>query len=232
MGYTVILLDQQKEIMEQFKRRCLREAADRPYDLQLDRITDAHWERLRTAQCSFCNSHHDPRERSLLNIARGSTKRPVTDRNTTPCCPLCWSVRAGKTPRELRAKAGKITHFVDKRRAERYRAVWEQIGDSPSQLSPRQRASLSSSMRREQAKCGATPTKMDQGVIALSLRFPCYYCGEASTGVDRLLSDVCPGYSSRNIVPCCSDCNSMKHILPKSVFLDHMQYISQHSTAR
>jgi hypothetical protein len=49
---------------------------------------------------------------------------------------------------------------------------------------------------------------------------PCHYCGEEieSVGIDRKDNDI--GYLLDNCVPCCSQCNMMKRIIPYQDFID------------
>ena len=43
---------------------------------------------------------------------------------------------------------------------------------------------------------------------ALFLALPCFYCGEESTGLDRVENNK--GYTNANVVPCCKECNRLK----------------------
>ena len=56
---------------------------------------------------------------------------------------------------------------------------------------------------------------------------PCNYCGtfnqNESIGIDRLDSDI--GYIDGNIVPCCQECNIMKHDLSIEKFKSHITKI-------
>jgi hypothetical protein len=56
----------------------------------------------------------------------------------------------------------------------------------------------------------------------------CYYCGGdiKGIGIDRV--DNKRGYTFDNIVPCCSNCNFMKHALSKDEFLQHIKNIIKH----
>jgi len=56
----------------------------------------------------------------------------------------------------------------------------------------------------------------------------CYYCGEKinGLGIDRV--DNKKGYVINNIVPCCSKCNFMKHVLSKEEFISHIMKIIKH----
>lgn len=54
----------------------------------------------------------------------------------------------------------------------------------------------------------------------------CYYCNDKikGMGIDRI--DNKKGYVLDNIVPCCSKCNFMKHVLNKNEFLKRIKQIS------
>jgi hypothetical protein len=73
-------------------------------------------------------------------------------------------------------------------------------------------------------------------------RSVCYYCGtpprERSfrgngytyrsivNGIDRANNDI--GYTRKNSVPCCTDCNYLKHTRNKRGFLSHIRRIATH----
>lgn len=54
----------------------------------------------------------------------------------------------------------------------------------------------------------------------------CYYCNSpiSTIGLDRVKNKL--GYIADNIVPCCTLCNRMKHILGADVFIRQCQMIS------
>lgn len=58
----------------------------------------------------------------------------------------------------------------------------------------------------------------------------CYYCDEYNTerviGLDRL--DSSKGYSIKNVVPCCADCNMMKCNIPVDQFINKIKKIYLH----
>ena len=196
----------------------MRQALSRPYDFSLDRIDAAGWEELEHAPCAFCGSRQRA-GRDMRNIAVLSRAAAVDADNVAPCCPLCWSTRAGASPADFRAHASRIARYAGSRgRAQEYGALMRQRGSPAS-------ARFSRDMRRrDKQKCGGSDTDHDRLSAQLS-RFPCWYCGRASTGADRVDSAVCPGYSPQNVVPCCTLCNSMKHVLPRGTFLRHMQHV-------
>lgn len=51
----------------------------------------------------------------------------------------------------------------------------------------------------------------------------CFYCGDPSTGMDRVDNDK--GYTSENCVPCCKDCNVMKLAHTQEKFINHLEKI-------
>ena len=53
----------------------------------------------------------------------------------------------------------------------------------------------------------------------------CYYCGDdfKGMGIDRI--DNNKGYVLNNVVPCCSRCNFMKHVLNREEFFTHIKKI-------
>lgn len=57
---------------------------------------------------------------------------------------------------------------------------------------------------------------------------PCNYCGTKveTIGLDRIDSNEC--YSIENVVSCCAICNTMKLALPRDIFIEHCQKITNH----
>ena len=55
------------------------------------------------------------------------------------------------------------------------------------------------------------------------LSTPCIYCGDKSTGIDRI--DNKKGYIEGNIAPCCGVCNHMKWNLSKQDFIERCKKI-------
>ena len=58
----------------------------------------------------------------------------------------------------------------------------------------------------------------------------CSYCGTpiATIGIDRVNNNI--GYTARNVVPCCPDCNLAKRALTKKEFLALCMRIVKHQT--
>jgi len=54
-----------------------------------------------------------------------------------------------------------------------------------------------------------------------------YYGEYIYNGIDRLNNDL--GYTVENSVPCCSDCNYMKHQFTKDYFIAHIKKIYEHN---
>jgi len=56
----------------------------------------------------------------------------------------------------------------------------------------------------------------------------CYYCDGKikGLGIDRIDNKI--GYVKDNILPCCSKCNFMKHIMSKDEFIQHIKQIIKH----
>ena len=56
----------------------------------------------------------------------------------------------------------------------------------------------------------------------------CFYCGDKTNhiGIDRVDSKI--GYQLGNVVPCCTNCNTMKMIKPKSMFIAQCMKIADH----
>ncbi len=57
---------------------------------------------------------------------------------------------------------------------------------------------------------------------------PCYYCGAKieSIGLDRMDNDL--GYTTDNIVPCCTTCNYLKkNLFDSDGFIDHCSKIAK-----
>lgn len=56
-------------------------------------------------------------------------------------------------------------------------------------------------------------------------RKDCYYCGDTmiNVGFDRI--DNAKGYTEENTVPCCTQCNWMKHKMSQEEFFNRLQKI-------
>ena len=57
----------------------------------------------------------------------------------------------------------------------------------------------------------------------------CRYCGGEGFGIDRV--DNTLGYISKNVVPCCSMCNFMKHKISAEAFLGHVARITAYQAS-
>ena len=55
---------------------------------------------------------------------------------------------------------------------------------------------------------------------------PCTYCGDLSTGMDRIDSNK--GYIQGNMVPACYKCNMMKLRYTEDEFIEHIKKIYNH----
>jgi hypothetical protein len=56
---------------------------------------------------------------------------------------------------------------------------------------------------------------------------PCHYCNEyPSMGIDRVDNRI--GYNSRNVVPCCMECNFMKRAMLPHRFIYRALKIAKH----
>ena len=210
-----------------FRSRVLQDAARRPYAADFTAASDEDWIRLGSSSCAFCGSNQKS-SRNMLNVAVNDWKQPLKGDNLVPSCPLCWSIRNGKSPSELYEKALQIHLFRTEGRELAYlRRCDDELNNAQTS---RATAVRKRSTQREAAHCGSA-TDLSHQQVAKLLAFPCWYCGQTSTGVDRLNSEKCPGYTSKNVVPCCRDCNSMKHVLPRGLFLSHIDRIANLSTA-
>lgn len=58
---------------------------------------------------------------------------------------------------------------------------------------------------RYDAKRRGLAFELDKELFRIIIRRPCYYCGRAGGGVDRV--DSSAGYIFGNVVPCCKICN-------------------------
>lgn len=224
--YVYVILNRLWFKKKRMRVRTLKQAASRPYNLNFDRLDARTWNMLETAPCAFCGSNHREK-RDLRNIAVLSRAAPISANNVAPCCPLCWATRAGMTVAELSDRAGRIVAYAGSdARARAYRKVMAQ------DFAPTNTGRFSRDMRRRDKRKCRGKSKTDYVWLARELgRFPCWYCGDKATGADRIDSLVCPGYAADNVVPCCTMCNSMKHVLPRGTFLRHMQHLAAYSRA-
>ena len=164
---------------------------------------------LQTSECAFCGAP-PPAEFGRKNIALRDHKRGFVTGNVWPSCAGCWSVRAGMSPAELLQTALKIDAHM------RSPQPKQRSTQSCSKAAHHQRS-------RELDRCGA-PASADPKLLSEK---SCHYCGDSrGCGLDRVDSYACPGYAPRNVVPCCKQCNSMKHTLPVDEFLRHVHRVA------
>lgn len=201
------------------RKLVVKEASLRPHKPDFSAASADDWSRLETSNCMFCLSA-SKEQRDLKHVAVMDWNKPLQGSNLQACCPLCWSTRNGMSVSQLRAQASKICEWR-KHRSE----AFEKLSDSTA--TPLRMANVVQyrSDRREQKNCGAK-SSIPQKLYNQMLSSHCWYCGDPPTGIDRLNSAKCPGYSAKNVVPSCQRCNSMKHVLPRGVFLRHMDHLS------
>jgi len=203
------------------KRQCKREAEQRPYTLKLGHLRADDWAYLEAGSCEFCGSESQEQPRGLQHVAVLDWKLPIARGNVARSCPLCWSMRNGRGVDEFRRKCDQIASFNGPGK----KAHYDESAARVDTLDPARVARLTSQIRRRETdKCSES---VDAESVALAaLAFPCWYCGGKSSGADRLDSLRCPGYELANIVPCCEECNRMKHVMPRGVFLRHAERVA------
>ena len=191
--------------------------------MDLSALTQDAWKRLEVHDCEFCNSSHVVHERGLMNIGVRDWSKPIGDSNFYCTCPMCWSMRDGQTPRLFRQQCARITRYNGSAQRERaYTAILQKEAFNVSQQNV---ANLARRVkRRESHKCQGRNDAVLISAVALAL--PCWYCGNETSGADRLDSLRCPGYNLDNTVPCCNQCNRMKHVLPRGQFLRHAAFVT------
>jgi|JI8StandDraft_2_1071088.scaffolds.fasta_scaffold36571_4 hypothetical protein len=63
--------------------------------------------------------------------------------------------------------------------------------------------------------------------VTFFIHSDCYYCGVPKAwGMDRV--DSKGDYTLDNVVPCCVDCNMMKHFISKDAFIEQCKKIAAH----
>lgn len=209
------------------EERAKQQVADRPYTVDLGLLTPKDWEVLSVQPCAFCGSVQKSDTRGLSNISVMNWQRPVDTSNVMPCCQLCWSTRSGLSPRSFVRHCRRIQQYSGS--AQRRRDYLEVMkGARRAPVAPKQRVTqLARDIRkRNRQKCSEQDAEDSLGLAFVCLQFPCWYCGRRSSGIDRLNSLTCPSYDPENSVPCCGQCNSMKHVLPRGVFLRHARYVA------
>lgn len=64
-------------------------------------------------------------------------------------------------------------------------------------------------------------------VFELLTLLHCYYCGNIGGGIDRINSKE--GYTIFNSIPCCTQCNMMKHMYTQESFYDKVKQIYEYN---
>lgn len=193
-----------------------QELNELPYKQTID-LSDASLREL-TRPCAVCDNVTQPCYLGRKNVALVRWADGLVDGNVFPVCARCWNIRAGLSPDLLREQCMRIHKFMTDPTRSKVMAIARPLHHRQRQLAQRR-----DMKRRELAHCNLISTKLPQfdGL-------PCYYCGDRSRqGVDRIDSNRCPGYTYSNTVPCCTLCNKMKHVLPKSLFLDAVRNVAQ-----
>lgn len=70
--------------------------------------------------------------------------------------------------------------------------------------------------------------QLTQEECKLFYKTNCYFCGDeiSGIGIDRIDSNI--GYVQNNVIPCCTRCNYMKHIMKVDEFIQHIKQILNH----
>ena len=82
---------------------------------------------------------------------------------------------------------------------------------------------------KKSAKVRGKEWKLSDGYAKYLFQQNCFYCGITTkqrnrlNNIDRIDNDI--GYLNHNVVPCCSNCNNMKHKYSKDVFLKKCEHI-------
>lgn len=82
---------------------------------------------------------------------------------------------------------------------------------------------------KRSAKQRDIPWFLTKDEFASFWKKPCYYCGDliSTIGLDRI--DSSKGYTLQNIVPCCSQCNTIKLDYSQEEFITKIKKIWEHT---
>lgn len=176
--------------------------------------------------CRFCGGSDDPSKRTVeTNVGLVNWRNGIKEGNTYPLCNMCYRTRQGRDfKRYVLCARGICMHQEEKRAMQ---PVSHQRG---TQASRNPRELMSTIIHRQRIeltneKCRTRPPRIEISELRDLLSMPCFYCGNASTGLDRVDSSGC--YDIDNVVQCCKSCNSMKGDLKQSEFMRHMHKISK-----
>ncbi len=184
-------------------------------------LTEAQAQTLALSHCAFCNAP-PPLAFGRKNVALHRRAQVVHQRTCLPSCAGCWSIRCGATPSELATHAMRIHRFMSDTNL-RVQMFELALSRRPTQRCAQSKRRL---RKRESHLCKAVNDAVDS--VAMYEGFPCYYCGQTrQCGLDRVDSYACPSYETNNVVPACSLCNKMKHVLPVEVFLRYVAQAAQ-----
>ena len=84
---------------------------------------------------------------------------------------------------------------------------------------------------RNGAKQRGLPWELSRAAFNRYWGKPCHYCGAEilTVGIDRV--DSAKGYTARNVVSCCTDCNVAKMQRSASDYIAHCKRVAEHNKA-
>ena len=155
----------------------------------------------RTQPCHYCGKELEETGSCLDRI--DSNLRVYNDQNTVPCCHICNYLKGSSLTLEETLFAvlalkkfhhdHEISDKINYTMYPKFKAFDLKVKFQIFNL------------HAEARGLGSNLTFKDFEVL---LKYPCFYCGGGSTGLDRL--DSTKNYHLDNCVPCCKTCNSIK----------------------
>ena len=138
-----------------------------------------------------------------------------------------------KYRKENKEKIKKLqADYYAKNREKRIKNATDWAKQNKEQLMKTRRKYMSTPQGRLTSVKGSAKTRQiqfsltDQQALNI-LEKPCYYCGNTEKyGIDRIDSSF--GYTLKNSVSCCDDCNYMKRIMSQKDFIQQCKKIANY----
>jgi hypothetical protein len=165
-------------------------------------LTDEQCVEFFKSQCRVCNN--DNIDELFCGIDRIDNKKGYSKENCRPCCIMCNFMKGSKDDVFFLKKAEYILN--------NWKIIKTEIGSVSEEFSDHRSSNYSRYKKNASEK--KLPFELSQDEFNIITQSNCYLCNKESNqnnlnGVDRV--DNMKGYINGNVLPCCMECNLMKH---------------------
>lgn len=175
-------------------------------------VTFDEWVNLVKQPCFYCGAYNNPN-----GIDRVDSDDYYHIDNVVPCCKHCNYLKLNDTLESFINRLGRLSKRVDDWRVNLDLIKYHEI-ERPNNFP-------CTHVWRAAKQRGIQYT-ITKGHTYYLLSLNCLYCGDKSTGLDRL--DNNSGYVLGNVAPCCRHCNTGKRTLKLSDFEAHIRQMREY----